>query len=417
MKRRALAPPLFCLVATACQTGPPPSAPSPGGSEILIASDLPTSIASDSALSLQQAIQLAIDQHPTIGRYKLVYMPLDDSLASTASPEKGVQNVKRMIADARVLGMIGPYTSSAAREEIPVANGAGLVMLSPSNTNSCLTLAAPFCPLQPAALRPSGPNNYFRTAPPDPVQGRAMARFAFDRLNVRRAAAFGEVPDDDPYIDSFAAELARMGGELVLRKDLAQGTTDFTGFLRAARDVGAQAIYAATIGDHACAARAQMKRIFSDDAYFLGYDAIFGPDCIKEAVDNAEGMFATIPDAHVDVDPTHSTDAAVKKFVEAYRKKFPNTSEIAPYTYTLAAYDCALILIDAIKHAIDKSGGNLPTRPQVVDAVARAQFTGVIGSYSFNANGDAVSPPMSLYQAQNGQWVFLRQIDASSKQS
>jgi branched-chain amino acid transport system substrate-binding protein len=338
-------------------------------------------------------------------------MPLDDSLASTPSPEKGRQNVQRMIEDGRVLGMIGPYTSNVAFDEIPLANSAGLVMLSPANTNPCLTQVTASCSHQPAALRPRGPNNYFRIVAPDPAEGRAMARFAARSLNVTRVAAFTEYPtDEDPVVDSFAVELAQAGGKLVLRQNLGPGTTDFTGFLTAARAEGAQAIYAATIGDHACNARAQMKTIFPH-GYFLGFDGIVVSDCISDAADNSEGMLGTV----TDVDLATSSEPALKRFRDAYQKEFGGTSNLAPYTF--AAYECTRILIDAIARAMAANGGAIPTRAQVVNAVAYARLTGATGTYSFDARGDVISPFMAIYEVHAGKWVYLRQIDASSTES
>lgn len=154
-----------------------------------------------------------------------------------------------------------------------------------------------------------------------------------------------------------------------------------------------------------------MKDIFPNGTYFLGIDGVVLPACIQEAEDNAEGMLGTVGD----VDPTHSTDAAVKQILDAYRKAFPKTSEVAPYTF--AAYDCASILIDAITRAVEADGGSFPTRPQAVEAVAHTHFKDATGTYDFDANGDAISPLMSIYRVDHGRWVYLQQIDASSKPS
>jgi len=63
----------------------------------------------------------------------------------------------------------------------------------------------------------------------------------------------------------------------------------------------------------------------------------------------------------------------------------------------------AMILINAIKRAIDANGGRIPTRRQVVEAVANAPpFKGVTGSCSFDAMGDAISPMMSVNRVDNG---------------
>jgi branched-chain amino acid transport system substrate-binding protein len=403
---------VLAQVATACQSAPP----SPGGDEIVIASDLPTTGGNaELTVPLRQAIELAVRQQGHIAGFKLVYMPLDDSLGSAPSAAMGVQNVKRMVSDSRVLGMIGPYTSKTSYAEIPVANAANLVMLSPSNTNPCVTLPEPNCSAQPADLRTNGPNNYFRIAPPETVQGRAMARFAAGTLKLQRVAAFNEYGDEgELLIDSFKNELARAGGTLVVRRPVASGTTGFTEFLAEALAMRAQAIYAVSgsPSDHVCVAAAQAKSVFPEGVYFLGTDPLVDTgDCMSDALDNANGMVATLPD----VDVTRSTDQAAKTAVDAYRKAFPETTNIAFNTYVFAAYDCARLLIDAISRAVEANGGRIPTRLQVLDAVTHTQgFKGVTGTYSFDANGDAISPLMSIYEVQNGGWVYLRQLDASA---
>jgi ABC-type branched-subunit amino acid transport system substrate-binding protein len=404
---------VLAQVATACQTGPP----NPSGNEIVIASDLPTTAAPDLAAPLQHAIELAVSQQGKIAGFSLKYMSLDDSLGSAPSQAKGVQNVKRMISDSRVLGMIGPVTSHTVYAEIPVANAANLVMLSPSTTQICVTLPAPFCSPQPADLRAKGPSNYFRIAPPESVQGRAMARFAAGTLKLQRVAAFNEWTNSGTLIiDSFKDELVRAGGTLVLRRDLPSGTPDFTGFLAEARANRAQAIYAVTgdPDDHVCAAAAQAKSMIPEGVYFLGTDPLAdGTSCLPDAVDNANGMVATL----ADVDITQSSDPGAKAVVGAYQKEFPNTP-IGFNTYIGAAYDCARLLIDAISRAIQANAGTFPTRAQVLDAVAHTQgFNGVTGTYSFDANGDAISPMMSIYKVENGKWVYVEKIDASANPS
>ncbi len=402
----------FALLAMACQTGPP----STGGNEIVIASELATSGGNeDFGIPVQQAIELAIRQQGSIAGFKLVFRPFDDTLGSAPSATKGVQNVRTMISDSRVLGLIGPATSKTAYAEIPVANEANLVMLNPSNTNRCITLPAPYCSAQPADLRAKGPSNYFRIVPPESVQGRAMARFATGTLKLQRVAAFNEWVDEGEFvIDSFKDELTRGGGALVLRSTLPSGTLDFTRFLADARANGAQAIYAVSgdSSDHVCVAAAQAKSVFPQGVYFLGTDVVVDDAvCLKDALNAANGMVGTL----TDVDVTQSKDEAAKTAVQAYRNAFPKTSNVGLNTYIFAAYDCARLLIDAISRAVEANAGRLPTRLQVLQAVAHTQgFKGVTGTYSFDANGDAISPLMSISKVQNGGWVYLQQLDASA---
>jgi branched-chain amino acid transport system substrate-binding protein len=235
-----------------------------------------------------------------------------------------------------------------------------------------------------------------------------MGRYAAGTLHVKRVAAINEWDvDGAPIIDSFATELTRYGGQLVLSQDLNPGTNDFTKFLAAAKAQNADAVYAVGDVDHfICLARAQM----TEPIYFLGTDGMARTtECLDQSGQNADGIIATFPD----VDPTQSKDPAAMRVVDSYRRTY-NTKTIADFTF--AAYDCALMLIDAIRRAIKANGGTIPSRRQVLDAVADTkEFKGVTGLYSFDSNGDAIGPLMSLYKVHVRDWIGLGKIDASSK--
>jgi branched-chain amino acid transport system substrate-binding protein len=414
--RRALAFALLGgVIATACQTGAGPTSPP----DIIIASDMPRSAFALDSAPWQQAIDLAIGQAGSIGGYTLGYLPLDDSLSANQSPLRGVNNVGRMIENPRVLGMVGPFNSGIAYAEIPVAGVADLAMLSPSNTNTCVTLDVPFCGKDlPPRLYTGHPNNYFRLAPPDGLEGRAMALYVTRQLkNVTRVAVLNEWDVvGHLLIKEFNAVLAAAGGELVLQQDLDPATTDFSDFLNKANALGAQAIYA--IGDYSlapfCKAASQTK-VLVPGALFLATDGVApSPKCIAQAGLDAEGILATVPD----VDPSVNPDPTIKPTVDAYLKAYPKASDISGSGYTFAAYDCARIMIDAIKRAIEKNHGSFPKRQDVVAALAETtDFKGVTGTYSFDSNGDALSPLMAIWRIENGQWVYKGKIDVAANPS
>ena len=405
MRLSTLAVMLLLVGGAACQGSATPSLLGPPVGDIVIASDLPVSNVYGDSLVARRAIQLAIAQHPTVGgRFKLAYWSLDDAVAGSFSQEKGIQNVSWMVDVPRVLGMIGPYNSSVADVTIPIANSSDLVMISPSNTNLCLTQLVASCRHTAASFHPSGHINFFRLAPPDLAQGVAMARYVTSDLGLKQVAVINEWGDDgNVIIDHFKSELERLGGSVVLREDVAVGTNDFQGFLSQAHVRQAQAIYAVG-GSDICAARAQL----SNDAFFLGTDGFADDsDCVGELGGKTTSIFATKPD----VDITVSSDSDAIKAVQEFHKAFPNS---ATAEYTFAAYDCARILIAAIEEAVNNAHGNLPNRRQVLDAVARIQFRGVTGRYAFDANGDAKSPLMEMFSVENGQWVNKGKIDATS---
>src|SRR5215470_17694677 len=186
--------------------------------EIIIGSELPTSGAdASSGLPAQLGAQFAVTQKGSTKGFKLTFLPFDDAVNGAHDPQKGVQNVQQMISNSKVLGMVGPFNSSVAKAEIPVANQVPLAMISPSNTNECLTQSFDYCQKEngftPQSLRPSGKNNYFRVAAADTFQGPAMADFAIDTLKVTKFAVWD---DEETFgkgvADNFAKELQKKGG-------------------------------------------------------------------------------------------------------------------------------------------------------------------------------------------------------------
>jgi ABC-type branched-subunit amino acid transport system substrate-binding protein len=148
--------------------------------------------------------------------------------------------------------------------------------------------------------------------------------------------------------------------------------------------------------DPACAMRKDMNGIFPPDAYLISGDRADG-GCIEDAglvgktddrlvLTIATGQPATIP-------------AELKGLIKGHG--YP--------IYTFSAYDCARILIDAIGRAIRVNGGKIPSREQVLQAVASTtNFKGITGTYSFDANGDVTNPSFSFYTVNQGNWTFWR---------
>lgn len=383
--------------------------------EILIASDFPTSGGSGiDGRSGEAGVAYAIREVGSIKGFKLVHVPYDDALNGLFDAEFGARNFTEMVNDPKILGVVGPFNSSIARVAIPLANAAQLVLISPSNTNPCLTRTVPYCAaaprgfgFSPASLRdPTKQNNYFRIAPGDDLQGPAMADFAIDTLKITRVAVWSDtLLAGRMAAETFSQRFETRGGTVVVRQDFEPfvPNKDFTPFLQRARDAGAQGIYAgADAGTGGCRARLQSKGIL--DVYYMGYDGLAVADCIRAAGDQAtDKMYYTDDFAVAAQDPRN------KELSDGLKRAFPNGDDLGAYTFH--GYDAAKILIDAIGRAIDAAGGNMPSRRQVLDAVQNTKNLRLsTGVYSFDKNGDATSPTMAFYQVKNGAWTFFRQV-------
>ncbi len=369
-----------------------------------IGSDLPTSGAdASSGLPTQYGAAFAVSQAGTVKGFTLKFVPYDDAVNGKHDPTKGAQNVQQMISDSSLLGMVGPFNSGVAAAEIPVANQAPLAMISPSNTNECLTLAFDYCQkyagYTAASLRPTGKNNYFRVAANDTFQGPAMADYAADTLGLKTIAVWD---DQEPFglgvANNFAKEFTKKGGTVVARQGFdTSSKPDFHAWLNKAKTAGAQAIYAgATSASYGCIPRQESQGIFDPNSYW---------QCIKDSGTTMgnDHMYATqgVADANA--------NASAASTIAAYKKAHTSPDDTAAYTF--AGYDCAAILIDAIGRAIDANGGNMPTRQQVIDQMAKtSNFPGLTGTYTLNSAGDPTTPALQVQQYKGGAWTTVKNI-------
>ncbi|MBV9231087.1 MAG: ABC transporter substrate-binding protein, partial [Chloroflexi bacterium] len=187
--------PLLLAILAACGSGTTSTGSSSGGNApagsttIKVATELPVSGKDESAgKPTENGAHLAVDEANaanTIPGYKLVFVPKDDvGPSGSHDGATGQKNVQDLIGDALVAGIVGPLNSSVAVAEMPVANQAPIALISPSNTNDCLTQTTPDYECGGAnnkisTYRPTGKVTYFRIATLDQFQGAALADYGF----------------------------------------------------------------------------------------------------------------------------------------------------------------------------------------------------------------------------------------------
>jgi branched-chain amino acid transport system substrate-binding protein len=380
------------LVAFACGAG------GTGGTKgtIKIGSDLPTCTVGGKAT--ENGAKFAVQQKGSIEGFTIQFQGFDDCRQGAYNADAGVDNVRKMLDDSAFLGMVGPYNSAVAKAEIPIGAPKNFVMISPANTNPCLTKDIPSCSTayHPQDLRAGNPNNYWRVVTTDDYQGPAMADYLYKELKVTNVG----VLDDSTVFgtgiaNAFEAEFKKLGGTVAKHSSYKkEQTSDFKSILLSFRNAGAKAVYVGGTDDqNICIPRKQMKDI-GWDAPFTGGDGIETTDCINQAAGNEANIYATSAGA----DATQVSGA--QQSITDFRKAFPGANDFGGYT--MQAYDAANILMTAIGNAIKGNGGNKPTRKQVRDEMAKiTTFQGVIGNYGFDQNGDTTLKIVSVYIVQN----------------
>jgi branched-chain amino acid transport system substrate-binding protein len=373
-------------------------------------------------------IRFWVQTHPVLDGFGVELVTADDA----ANPARGVSNVDRFIADTRVLAMFGPFDGPVARKAIPVANVAGLAMVSPATSNPCLTrdtyLPAMLNPARTAVtcgqaglpsasdLRPVHVNNFFRLSATDDLQGAAAADFAVATLHVLRAAV---ISDHEAYgqglASAFSARLLRLGGTVLGRLEVDPlGGTDVMSFLSRMKTDGAQAVYYGGAGQAGCAIRARMLPEFApgEATPFLGADGIaHDPQCVRAAGDNSAGIYATVPI------PDAASVPGAQPAIKAFRSAFGATNAYGPYT--MPAYDAAAVLYAAMDQAIRASPGAPPTRAEVLAELAKTSgLAGATGDLGFDAAGDTTHRVITIFEAPGADprapWKAAGMVDYSA---
>ena len=372
---------------------------------IKIGVDLPVSGADASiGIPTQNGAVLAVEEANKNGfaggKFKLDTSLLDDAVQGKHDPAQGAQNVKTFISDSSVLAMVGPFNSNVAKSEIPLSNDAGLVQISPSNTNDGLTIGD-----DAKKLRTAHPdtNSYFRVCTRDAKQGSALAQVAAQRLNLKKVFV---IDDNETYgkglADVFDASFRQLGGTVLGHEHITANQQDFKALLTKVKSQNPDAVFfGGNTSTGGGLIRRQMADVGMANIPFLGGDGISDPEFEKQAGDAANGSYMT----------TAAPDAArlpsAKAFVDAYKARFK--SDVGPYSAN--AYAAAKIEIAAIEKAINDNGGKMPTRADVLKNVAATKdFDSPIGKIGFDANGDTTAPILSLYKVQGGKPVAIDQI-------
>jgi branched-chain amino acid transport system substrate-binding protein len=285
-----------------------------------------------------------------------------------------------------------------ARAMMPKLNTAGLASISPSNTATDLTLAE-FNP-NLKDLRPSGKITYFRVCTTDNIQGPVGADYAINKLGKKKAYI---LDDTEVYgkgiADQFEKEFKAKGGTVLDHKGVPKGTTDFSSIMSNVSSAGADILYyGGTQSNGIPLARKAMKSA-GLSIPLMGGDGIVESGYTSAAGADAEGDYGTVAAVNANLLPN------AKSFIDAYGKAWASDQwKGVPQAYSANAYDATGIIIAALKTA-----GKLD-REAVRAAIAGTQnYSGAIGTTSFDASGDTTNRWISIYEVKSGAWTYVDQ--------
>ncbi len=239
---------------------------------LLVISEENASLGIDS----QHGAVLATEFHGPVLGHRVRWVHADDR----CSAEGGADGATDLLGARDLLAVIGTSCSTAAFPARDILGPRHILMVSPSNTGPALT--------------DPGTDWYARTAHNDAAQGRAVAEFAREELDLATAAL---VTDRSLYakglVETFAKTFRARGGRIVAREQV-DAPEDAGPAIERIAPTGAEAVYTPIfVPEGASVTREVRARM--PDAELFGSDGLFTPDYIEAAGDASEGVYISGP--------------------------------------------------------------------------------------------------------------------------
>lgn len=391
------------LTVTACST-----TPSGGGADkgtVEVWSSLPRQGSSKAQTdTIVNAIKLALEEAGNkAGGYTIVYKDVDDSTAAAGKWDEAteIKNANDAVANDKLVAYIGTFNSGAAKLSIPILCAKGIVMVSPANTYPGLTKAGKGEAGEPDKYYPNGcARNYTRTVPADDLQGLAGAVWA-KKLGLTSAYV---LDDTELYgkgiADVFNKEAPGQGITVLGRDGIDGKATDYKALAEKIKATNPQLVYFGGITQNNAGQLWRDLRDAMPDVKLMGPDGIFEGEFLQAAGEAAEGTYITFGGI-----PPDKLTGKGAEFIAAYTAKYPDAPAEA---YTAYGYEAAKVILAAIERAAATNPADtLALRAAVLkEVLATKDFAGVLGTWSFNAEGDTSLTEMSGQVVTGGKFVF-----------
>lgn len=241
---------------------------------------------------------------------------------SGTNEQVAAETADRLISSDQVDGIIGPASSRITLSVIDKITSAGIPMCSPSNTGSALT-----------TYETAKPGFYFRTAPPDNLQGPALA----DVILGDGRSSVAVVALNDEYGQGFAqflkASLIEGGANIAVDVAYDPNGTDFSADVQQVVDAAPDSVVLISFPDTG-------NRIITGlIENGLNPDTFYTADGMQSA-DVITGISADDPSVLNGMKGTAPSAQGSQTFTDAFAEFAPGVATI----YSAHAYDCVIIM-------------------------------------------------------------------------
>lgn len=374
-----------------------------GGNDLTVYTSLPFQGPSSAvAKQILGGEKLALsDAGGRVGRFRVNFYALDDSLPKTGEWDPGVtaSNATAAAQDNTTIAYIGDLDSGATAVSLPLINAAGILQVSPASPYVGLTSAIDAGEDEPYRFYLTGSRNFVRLPPGDLVEAGAAVRLA-RMLHVRRLYVVNDLdPFHVPLAQLVVATAHRAGISVVGNDGVETDTaTTFTGEVEKIASSGAQAVFFS--GAAGPGATAFWQQLHSADPGLLltGSSAMASATLPAELGAQGASAYLTTPALSPSLYPP-----GAQRVLAQFRRRFKER----PGPYVLYGYEAMSAVLAAIRAAGPRGNDR--------EAVIRRFFAlrdrqSVLGRYSVQSDGETTFLRYGIDQIRGGRLRFWRAV-------
>ena len=303
-------------------------------------------------VNIEQGFELAINQYNEKKGSTCIEVAKFDS---QGEPGVAPGVARNLVADKKILGIVGPPFSGESEAADPIFEAAGIATVTPSATR--------------VSLSANGWKVFHRAVANDDAQGPAAGNYI---KNVMKAEKVFVANDQSAYGAGLSEVVEKTLGTAVVAKDKTEADgkqTDFSALVQKVQSSGATALFYGGYYTNAGIIRKQLTAA-GWKGTLLGGDGMKDPGLSK-----ASGTAAAV--GTVVTCPCSPPEAAGGTFVNDYKAKW----NVAAGTYSDVAFDAANIFLQGID-----AGNN--TTEKLNTYLSTVNYKGIANTYKFTDKGE-----------------------------
>lgn len=296
--------------------------------------------------------------------------------------QEGASVAQKLINRDKVVAILGDPTTGISKVVAPIAQKAGVVLLSAGATGPGLVEIGDYI---------------FRNTLLDSVAIPACIDYFAHQLGYRKVAII--TSDNNDYSAGFSQTFRdaakRKGLAIVADEKIKDGDKDFSGQVTNIKAQNPDVIFfSGYYTEGALIMKEARKQGLKTNMF--GGDGLFSPEFIKLGGDSVDGSMAALGFSPEQASPETA------RFIESFRKKFNGA---LPGLFDAQGYDGLMMLADAIKRANSSDPKVFKT------ALAQTRnFKGVSGTITIRPNREPVKSPLCLLAVKGGKYVLKAKV-------